>query len=264
MNGQIRPRVLAIPAGWLVAGRCLRHYDRRSFTGDYRMLKRVLLGLSCLLLSLPLLAREGWESVATAKAPGEVSTWVRAVEGAQVKEFLGEVEVPHHPLQVLKVLDHVEGFPAWVFRCKRAERIPGVGVYLQIKGVWPASDRDATLQSRVEVRADRVAILTTAHPELKPEHEDYVRIPELKNSFEVIPLPGGGSRVLFQTFVGPGGALPKWLSNFVARQGPLETLNNLKKVLGEVQAQPTADGLSRIYTPEVLADLQVLLARKPG
>lgn len=224
-------------------------------------MKRLILLLCLSVLTLPVSAREGWESVVTASKPGEVSTWVRKVKGMQVKEFLGEVDVPHPPLQVLKALDHVEGFPEWVFRCKHAERIPGVGVYLQISGVWPASDRDAVVQSRVEVLPDRVVIHSDARPELKPEQKHYVRIPALRNSFTVIPLSGGGSRVQFQTLVDPGGALPKWLSNFVAKQGPLETLNDLKAVLGEVQTQPTYDGLSRIYTPEVLTDLQGLLGR---
>lgn len=223
-------------------------------------MKRMLLAMCCLLVCLPVSAREGWESVATARAPGEVSTWVRKVEGAQVKEFLGEVEVPHPPLQVLKTLDNVEGFPEWVFRCKHAERIKGVGIYLQVHGVWPVSDRDAVLQSRVEVMPDRVVILTSAQPELRPEDKKHVRIPELKNSFEVIPLPTGGSRVVFQTFVNPGGVLPAWLSNFVAKQGPLETLSDLKEVLGTVQPEQTADGLSRIYTP-VREELLALLAR---
>lgn len=225
------------------------------------LMKRLILVLCALLLSVPVSAREGWESVATASKPGEVSTWVRKVKGMQVKEFLGEVDVPHPPLQVLKALDHVEGFPDWVFRCKHAERVPGVGVYLQINGVWPASDRDAMVQSRVEVLPDRVVIHSDARPELKPEKKNYVRIPALQNSFTVIPLPAGGSRVLFQTLVDPGGALPKWLSNFVAKQGPLETLNDLKKVLGDVQTETSYDGLSRIYTPEVLAELRALLER---
>lgn len=227
-------------------------------------MKKILLGLYCLLWCLPAMALEGWEGVAKSREPGEVKTWVRSVEGAQVKEFRGEVDVPHPPLQVLKTLDHVEGFPQWVFRCKHSERIEGVGVYLQIHGVWPVSDRDAALRSRVEVLSDRVVVRTDAEPDLRPQQKGHVRIPFLKNSFDVIPLPDGGSRIVFQTFVDPGGILPSWLSNMVAKQGPLETLTDMKKVLGPVQPNQTTDGLSPIYIPVHDALLELLTRTGAG
>lgn len=220
--------------------------------------------LVLILMSVGALAEDGWESVAKAKAPGEVSTWLRSVKGAQVKEFRGVVDLPQAPLRVLLALDNVEAFPDWVFRCKHAERIVGRGVYLRFGGIWPASDRDATVSSEASILADRVLIRTTVAGDLKPEQKGYVRIPRLDNRFEVVPLPDGGSRVIFQTFVDPGGILPAFISNMVARQGPLETLGDLKRHLDEnaIDAQ-SVESLSRIYTP-VRAELAAFLKRFPA
>lgn len=227
------------------------------------MLKRYMVALCCLLLSLPVLARDGWDPVKKAAAPGEVSTWVRAVEGEKAKEFMGQVDLPHHPLQVLDALDDATRLHEWAFRCKRAERF-GNGVYMVIEGNWPASDRDVILQSEVDVLADRILIRSHAEPDLLPPKKDLYRITTMNNRFEVIPLPDGGSRVIFQSFVDPGGNLPKWMANLVARQGALETLGDLKKVLGDVQPNPQGERLSQTYPPELQNKVRALLARTAG
>ncbi|MEZ5507188.1 MAG: hypothetical protein R3F38_14995 [Gammaproteobacteria bacterium] len=77
-------------------------------------MKRILIAICSLLLVFPLLANaeKKWERVEKARKPGEVSTWVRKVKGAAVKEFRGEVELPDAPLRVLLALDTVEDFPS--------------------------------------------------------------------------------------------------------------------------------------------------------
>lgn len=224
-----------------------------------------IIGFICLLvLSTPLWATQEWESVEKGKVPGDVSTWVRAVEGAQVKEFRGEVELPHAPLQVLLALDNVEDFTDWVYRCKRSERIVGKGVYMRFHGIWPVSDRDAVLQSTASIESDRVVIRTTVLEDVKPAEKHYVRIQALQNSFDVIPLANGGTKLIFQTFVDPGGILPAWISNVVAKDGPFETLTDLKKYLKHnPPATLSVDALSRIYDP-LRGELPGFLQRLPA
>ncbi|MEZ5511011.1 MAG: START domain-containing protein [Gammaproteobacteria bacterium] len=229
-------------------------------------MKRILIAICSLLLVFPLLANaeKKWERVEKARKPGEVSTWVRKVKGAAVKEFRGEVELPDAPLRVLLALDTVEDFPKWVYHNQKGERMPAKGVYMQFEGIWPAADRDVLVKSVALLKEDRVRIETTQLDGMVPEQDGFVRIVKLDNSFEVVPLPNGGSKVIFQTFVDLGGILPAWISNVVAKDGPLNTLNDLRKYL-EQQPMPDAslDQLSNIYDP-IRGDLQTFLQTPPA
>jgi len=204
-------------------------------------------------------SQQQWHPVVESQDPGDVRTWVKAVPGASVKAFRGEVEVASSPLQVLAVLDGVEAFPQWVFQCKAAERVPGKGIYLRFNGIWPVADRDATLNSKVSVMASSVVIETNNLAGMLPERDGYVRIPELNNRFEVVQLHNGGSRIIFETFVDPGGMVPGFISNIVSKKGPLVTLNGIKKMLADRGNTPVSlDQLSSIYQP-VRSDLEQLL-----
>lgn len=229
-------------------------------------MKRILIAICSMLLVFPLLANaeKKWERVEKARKPGEVSTWVRKVEGAAVKEFRGEVEVQDAPLRVLLALDKVDDFPRWVYHCKHGERMPTGGAYMQFEGIWPAADRDVLVKSVPSIKSDRVRIDTTHLDGMVPEQDDFVRIVKLENSFEVVPLPNGGSKVIFQTFVDLGGILPAWISNVVAKDGPLHTLNDLRTYLEQhPEPAPSVDQLSRIYDP-IRADLQTFLQAPPA
>ena len=192
-----------------------------------------------------------WESVRSAQDPTEVRTWVKPVAGAAVEAFRGEVDLDHSWLEVLTILDRVDLYPQWVFRCTSARRVEGGGLYLNFKAVWPVSDRDVYTHSKVRVHDQTITILTENKTVMEPRHDGYVRIPRLENAFDVIPLPSGGTRVIFTTYVDPGGSVPRWLSNLIAIDGPLQTLQGLKQVLQAHGPGDEArlDALSAIYEP---------------
>lgn len=204
------------------------------------------------------LAEAQWEPVVTHTDPGRVRTWVKDVPGASVKAFRGVVEVPSSSLQVLGVLDGVDDFPRWVFQCKAAKRIAGGGLYLRFRGIWPVTDRDVAVRSEVKLVESQIQIETTAS-DLMPEHDGYVRIPQLHNRFILEPLAGQGTRITFETFVDPGGVVPAFISNLVAKKGPLVTLTGLKDILSSrSDKMVTLQDLSPLYDP-VRAELERML-----
>lgn len=213
--------------------------------------------------TLPAVAEEEWETMRTASERGEVSTWVRTVPGNAIKAFRGVVEVPHSMLTALAVLSDVPNFPAWVFQCHAAEQHESWGPEhsrVMIKGIWPVSDRDVIVRSRLEQDPETFAL--TIHSEatdaVLPPQSGYVRLPALNNIFRIEPLADGWSRITFQTFVDPGGAIPAWLANFVATRAPLTTLTGMKaqmentayqiSALSELPA--TLPGTADIIVPE--------------
>lgn len=198
-----------------------------------RLSKQLTVGLLAISTSSIATTSDDWEITRTGEFRNEVSTWSRSIPNQQIKAFRGRVDVPHTLLEVLSVLADIEQYSKWVFQCDRAEYLSSLGediVYLHIRGIWPVDDRDVVTRSRILQDPDTLTVTVhswaddnTTHPLPKKT----VRMPELENLFILEPLSDGWTRVTFQTFVDPGGSIPKWLANFVSTRAPLDTLQDL-------------------------------------
>lgn len=179
-------------------------------------------------------AESSWQPVHQAAKPGDVSTWVRPVASSPIHEFKGEVEVRSGLLDVFALVMDVEDFPAWIYQCEEARRLPtpaGDMHWLKIKGIWPASDRDAVVRTTLEQESHTlsVSIYSAAVPDAHPRQQGMVRIPRLESVFLLQPLSERRTRITLQTYVDPGGYIPGWLANRVARRAPLQTLTALRE-----------------------------------
>ena len=181
-----------------------------------------------------------WEVVKQGEGREGVSTWARPAEGMAVKEFKGETEVHQSMLAVLALLSDVSNLPNWVFNCKLAQHpagLPGEQNYMQFRGIWPASDRDALVKSVANQKADQSVVLQTGHVAGYPVREDFVRMPYLANEFRLTPLKDGWTRVEFETRVDLGGLVPAWLAGLVSTKAPLVTLEGLQRELKKPKYQ---------------------------
>lgn len=195
----------------------------------------LVVALGVTTLATPLHA-DDWNRTLKGEFRSDVSTWARDVPGQTLQAFRGRVEVPYTMLEVLAVLADVDNFPKWVFQCDRAIHLRDAGddlIYIRIRGIWPAEDRDVVTRS--QVRQDPQSLAITIHSRADnsfyPEQGKTVRMPEFENLFILEPRRDGWTRVTFQTFANPGGALPDWLANMVATDAPRDTLTALQKQL---------------------------------
>ncbi|MBQ0754396.1 MAG: hypothetical protein KBT87_06705 [Gammaproteobacteria bacterium] len=187
-------------------------------------------------------SNSSWEKVRHAKQRGDVTTWVRPVPGNPLKAFKGQIEVPHNMLTVFAVFGDIERFPQWVYQCDYARLLPELGndiAYIHIAGIWPVDDRDVVARTTLSQDPNTLAISvhTVAVKSLYPEQKKTVRIPNLESSFIMEPLHDGWTRLTFETFADPGGAIPAWLANLVATRAPRDTLEDMHKLMPEAQYQ---------------------------
>lgn len=201
---------------------------------------------------------DDWKMNREGKQRGDVSTFVRDVEGSPVKAFKGVVELEASLTSIIAVILDVDNFPSWVFQCQSAER-PLFGrdrLYMRFNGIWPVSDRDVMLDNQfAQVRAGGTIVLHSVNVEtLLGEERGYVRIPALDNRFTLTPLNDGWVQVEFETFVDPGGNIPIWLANLVSTQAPLKTLRGLREqVKRERYINADPDDFPRVAGVEKLA-----------
>lgn len=199
----------------------------------HRILKTTASGM-ILLAVCTAWAEPAWEPVTQARHRGEVSSYVREVPGHDVKSFKGVVDAPFPMTAILAVLADINNLPNWVFQCERARHDPAwpdVVYYMEFHTPWPVNNREAVLRNTVsqDPQTLTVTINTVAIPGYVGPSRGRVRVPELNNRFVIEPLKDGGTRVSFETLVDPGGAIPAWMSNWIATSAPKDTLNALLK-----------------------------------
>lgn len=177
---------------------------------------------------------EAWTPMATDTAREGVRTWVRRTDDSPVKAFRGETEV-HEPVpNVLALMADIPHLETWVYQIESAQRPAGFSpdhTYARFHGIWPASDRDVLMRSTVSQQADGSVVVASRQVAGYPAQSGFVRIPFLRNTFRLVPLPEGWTRIEFETQVDPGGLVPAWLVNLFSTKAPVVTLQGMRAQL---------------------------------
>lgn len=177
-------------------------------------------------------AADNWEPIRQGGSGREdIATWVRPVEGMAVKAFRGQTEVHASAYVVLALLADTRNLANWIYQGQFSEHpanLQADHIYMRFNGIWPASDRDVLFRTTVSQDGD--AVLVESHNvEGMPLNNNYVRVQKLQNTFRLVPLKGGWTRVEFETLVDLGGMVPAWLANMVSTKAPLVTLQGLQQ-----------------------------------
>lgn len=203
-----------------------------------------------------------WEVTSTGDDVGEVSTWRRAIPGADVKQFRGEVILNEPVLDILLTIDTPEDLHKWVYFCRDSEAVPPNLSYMEYKGVWPVAARYVTIQSKSWIEDDVIYISSRNVDEAGPEHDNMVKIREFSNLFEITPLGEDMTKVRFTTFVDLAGKLPSWLANAVSSRAPYVTLSGMRDLLEDGErdfSDASVDDLSSVAQDK--DGLRLLLAK---
>jgi hypothetical protein len=158
----------------------------------------------------------------------------------QVNAFKGVTELPYSIPVVLSLLSDTSNLHNWIFNCRHAERLSGLPadqVYLQFKGVWPASDRDVLVRRHASQLPNGGALVETREIDGHPAHPDYVRMRMLRNTFRLTPMPGEWTKLEFETQVDVGGMIPSWIANLVSTKAPRVTLEGIHSQIKRPQYQ---------------------------
>lgn len=190
-----------------------------------------------------------WEVTSSGDEVGDVSTWRRAIPGADVKQFRGEVILNEPALNILLTIDTPEDLHKWVYFCRDSAAVPPEYSYMEYKGVWPVAARYVTIKSKSWIENDVIYISSRNVDEAVPEHDNMVKIREFSNLFEITPLGEDMTKVRFTTFVDLAGKLPSWLANAVSSRAPYVTLSGMRDLLEDGErdfSDASVDDLSSV------------------
>ena len=164
--------------------------------------------------------------------------YTRSVEGSNLKEFKGEMNVNARLTSLATLLLDNKAAPKWMHNCEKFEVVENLGFndsifYLINSAPWPVSDRDAVFQSALVQDPETLTITASVEsmPDRLPLDDDYIRIPTMKGGWTFSLNEDNTVKVVYQVHAEPGGSLPSWLANAVVVDTPYHTMNNMLKML---------------------------------
>ncbi|RFZ94604.1 lipid-binding protein [Mucilaginibacter conchicola] len=203
------------------------------------MNKRFLLFLTISLFAISAFAQTDW--VLKSNTNG-IKVYAASVPNSKFKAIRVECTYNATPAQIAAVLLDVNTCTEWVYHTKSIKLLKQpapneVYYYSEVSLPWPASNRDFTahLTATQDAETKVVTVDGPAVNGLVPAHDGVVRVTESTGKWIITPLEGGKSKVEYTLHVNPAGALPAWLVNMFATEGPTKSFEGLRSQLQKPQ-----------------------------
>jgi hypothetical protein len=205
----------------------------------------MLVLMALLLCVTNMFAQAEWRRVA---ARDGIRVYARTVPDSKIKAMKAECVLDAGVDEVVALLLDVSAAERWVCHTKSCRLIKRVSdtelfYHTEVSLPWPLDNRDFVTHLRV-IRSESSPIVTIeapAVPGVMPVREGVVRISNSINRWVLHPLPNARVRVEYTLQVDPGGHIPAHVVNMFACRAPIETFQNMRKVLAERRRTLTAD-----------------------
>lgn len=168
-----------------------------------------------------------------------VQVFVRHTDHSRLKTFRGVTRITLADEYALAaVLNDYASFPKWLYMIDSSRELRRDGPLLRYMHVttdlpWPLDDRDTVIEvdvrQRITAREESITIGMQNKPQLLPPQPGYVRIPELKGLFKFRRLGNNELEATYEVVLDPGGYIPGWAVNILARDIPYFTLDRLRR-----------------------------------
>ncbi|MBE3655969.1 hypothetical protein BOO92_04545 [Vibrio navarrensis] len=141
----------------------------------------------------------------------------------------------------LRLLQNTAKVPEWVDNVSDSVVVKQISpseniVYTQFSAPWPAKDRDMLTYSKFRIDAEGFRLEISDAPQaILPPQADYIRITSVHAIWQLKKLTDGNTHIEYTVFADPGGALPNWLINKLAKESARTTFENLRDQLAHFQ-----------------------------
>jgi uncharacterized membrane protein len=194
---------------------------------------RITLSLILLFLNLNLLqAQTGWKLTSNKE---NIKIYTGTMADSKVNAVKVACSLQAKPAQIVAVIMDVESAPNWIYHtksCKILKRVSPSELYYysEVSVPWPAENRDfvAHLTVTQQAKTGVVSIDGPAVSGMVPTKKGVVRINNSKGKWIITPAGNGQSLVEYTLHADPGGAIPGWLVNMFATEGPYQIFKQLK------------------------------------
>lgn len=194
-------------------------------------MRQLLLSLFLFALIPQIFAQSSWKK---AKDKDGIVIYTRTAEEKGLTEFKAFMTLEASLESIAAVLTSGSNYPNWVYKVASTKKLKGeipnqTWNYYTVSMPWPLSDRDGISRTTVkEASSEKLWLEQLAQPQYIAEKEDHVRLLRTDTTWKLEKQADGKIKVSYQMLADPGG-VPNWLVNLFLLDGPMETLNGLRK-----------------------------------
>jgi hypothetical protein len=160
------------------------------------------------------------------------------VAGIAYDAVLVEFEAQGSLDQYLELATNVSNFVDWHYRIDYAEKLKQENdstlVYRsEIDTPWPLDPREMVVRIVASRTDNGGKVQMESVPDYIPMTNGLLRIPYSKTRMEVLQVSRDMLVFTYYAEVNPGGAIPAWVANLFALNGPYQTFRGLKELLSD-------------------------------
>ena len=176
--------------------------------------------------------------------------WVFQKEKNGVKVYKRQSEDGHElklvttfdvaPAALVALFNNIAEYPKWGYHVVHSELLKRMSdtefyYYSRFDFPWPIDDRDVVMHTKIttDEKTKVVTLRSEATPDYIPEKTGIVRIKKANVTWTLTPKGEGKTEGEYRLSTNPGGLLPDWTVNLANDTGPVETVQKMKKLLGE-------------------------------
>ena len=140
----------------------------------------------------------------------------------------------------LALLQDTRNIPNWVDKVSYSRVIKQISpreniVYTQFQAPWPAKSRDMVTYSIYTISDNVLTLQIKDAPNAIPVKNHLIRIQSVTAIWKLTTLSENSTRIEYQAYADPGGSLPNWLVNKLAKESTRNTFTKLRQQLPKYQ-----------------------------
>ena len=194
--------------------------------------------LLLLVFDLPLLAQNDWTIL---KVKNGIKISSRHSPSSPFDDIRVELDVTGNIDQLERILVDVNKYKEWSYATKISRLVKSLGpgkfiYYTEIEVPWPATNRffyaDFELKKNLTERS--MYVIAENIPNYEPGPKDLVQVPLTRGTWNITTITNKSIHIDYSLEMNPGGSLPVWVLNLFSTKGPMESFENIKKKMNEL------------------------------
>ncbi len=202
------------------------------------IMKNQIMTLLCLFSTILYAQNDGWKYLKTTDG---INVYIKNKEGTALKEIKLQTHFTRKMSVVVAALQDVNSYPKWVYKASYSEKIKSVNnwetiYYNYLDFPWPITDRDVVVYNKIyqDPKTKLVISSSSAKKGVLPAKDKIFRIEDMHSEWILKPEEKGVYAEYYFSS-NPGGDIPNWSINAAMDDGPIKTIQGLKKLLNSGQ-----------------------------
>ena len=216
----------------------------KNFEIKLSTIMKNLLALFIFLFSTVLFAQnDGWKYMKTTDG---INVYIKNVEGSAIKQIKLQTHFNRKMSVMVAALQDVPSYPKWVYKASYSEKIKSINswetiYYNYLDFPWPIKDRDVVVYNKIDQNPKTRLVVSSSFAQkgVLPTKENIFRIEDMHSQW-ILKSEASGVYAEYYFSSNPGGDIPNWSINAAMDDGPIKTIQGLKKLIntGQFDAAP--------------------------